>query len=998
MPKKKTTKGNAEIQSNGSAGHVHPAQSGDAEDASRNRFPVVGLGASAGGLEALKSFFAEVTRDSGLAYIVNVHMTPKQPSLMPELLQRVTRVPVATAADGQPVEPDHIYVAPSDKIVDLRNGIIHLLDIGEKRPTLSINFLLKSLARDQGPAAVAIILSGTGSDGTLGVKEIKANDGLVMVQSADSAAYDGMPRSAIGTRVADMILRPEEMPNRLIQYFANTYTALSYTSTSGTGHDRQDWLNQIFALLRARIGHDFSEYKVNTLLRRICRRMSLNQIEDHDRYLHFLRQNPVEVDALFRELLIGVTSFFRDPDSFELLKNRIIPDLLQQIPEGGTFRAWIPGCSTGEEVYSLGIAIREVLNDNAKRINLQLFGTDIDNFAIDKAREGLYPASVVTEVGGERLQRFFVKEGEMYRIRKEIRDCAVFSVQDLIKDPPFSRLHLLCCRNLLIYLGPVAQKRLMPLFHYTLLPDGVLMLGASESIGGFSNLFDPLNNKWKIFKRREVPQALRRQVDFPSGLASVETSSSADIALPPPAGRRIDIGQMTRQLILTQYSPAALLVDRKGLILYVQGRTGKYLETPSGVPTNNVLDMARVGLSIELSAALRLAKSSGQPVVRRKVDVKDNDTVHRINLHVSPLQSPRELAGRFLVVFEDIEPPAAADTDHPDRLEHEASRLNALERELIDTRESHQTLIEELESTNEELKSTNEEMQSANEELQSTNEELESSREELQSLNEELQTVNAELQNKVDDLDLAHDDMRNLLNSTEIATIFVDNDGCIRRFTPEATAIVNLIQADIGRPLQHVVSNLSYQGMIADLSEVLRTLTPREHEVGGKDGRWYKMRIIPYRTTDHRIAGAVLTFASIDEQKQAQQVLRAANLQMEGTWYLVRSVFDVMPNPLAVLDNDGRIVIANTAFAKVANISSEKIQGMAASGILNSLMANTPLPAKLQEAMEKNENFRFGKTEIPQLAELGIDSVDGQILHTGEALPYRILLRFMPEE
>ncbi len=640
------------------------------------------------------------------------------------------------------------------------------------------------------------------------------------------------------------------------------------------------------------------------------------------------------------------------------------------------------------------MVIREVLDTNPKQIHLQLFGTDIDHAAIDKARQGLFPASIAADVSDDRLKRFFSKEGDHFRIRQEIRDCAVFSVQNLIKDPPFSRLHLLCCRNLLIYLDTDAQKKILPLFHYTLTPEGLLVLGSSETIGGFSNLFKTLDKKWKIFQRREVSPALRRQIDFPSGPAAPDMGAGTTPAAAPEAPK-INVAQLAQKVILEQFAPTAVLIDAKGNILHVQGRTGKYLETPSGPPTRNILDMTRQGLRIELSSAMRAAKASNQQVTRKNIAVKTNGDIQFVALHVSPQYTSKALAGAMLVVFEDLPATISSDSQRDDQnhLRQESARIAELERELQSTRESHQTTVEELESSNEELKSINEEMQSSNEEFQSTNEELESSREELQSLNEELQSVNAELQSKVEELSAVHDDMRNLLNSTEIATIFVDNHMRVRRFTPGATAIINLIQTDMGRPLQHVATNLSYDGMVNDLGVVLKNLSPKEVEVQTMEGEWYKMRIIPYRTMDNRIDGAVLTFTAINEQKQAQQVLSSANLEMERAGVLIRKIFDLNSDPLVVLDPEGKMVTANSAFTEVVKLRPEQIKEMNIFKINGRHLARADRMAELKTALGKGENFQIN----PPAQAKGAYRMMGRIIRMEDDMPYLILLRFLKE-
>ena len=961
-------------------------------------FPIIGLGASAGGLEALKSFFSEVSETGGMAYVIVVHLPPDSPSMMPDLLGKVARIPVSTAEDGQVVAPDHAYVIPPDREISIFKGRLQLLAMRKTIPHLPIDGFLRSLAQDQGRRAAAVILSGTGTDGTLGAREIKANNGLILAQSEESAAYDGMPRGVINTGLVDMVLPPERMPEKLVRYFTNLATSADRMDDAASANEPQPWLDKILAVLRARTGNDFSSYKVSTTRRRISRRMGLNGIDDHDVYIRYLRENRAEADALFHDLLIGVTRFFRDADSFNALKSDILPSVLKKMEEDADFRAWIPGCSTGEEVYSLAMALRECLDNVPNRIGLQLFGTDIDNFAIDKARKGLFPASIAADVSPERLKRFFAKDGDFFHIRKEIRDIIVFSVQNLIKDPPFSRLNLLCCRNLLIYLNADTQKKLLPLFHYTLKPDGLLMLGSSETIGGFTDLFDVVDKKWKIYRRTTVPHALPSGIGFPGDPPAGPPADKPSFS-PADVDKPADLAQATQKALLDGFAPTAALIDEKGDILYVQGRTGKYLEPPSGLPSRNILDLAREGLRIELSSAIRSARSSMKPVTRKQVMVKTNGGIHPIDLHVRPQREPKVLAGRFLVVFEDVPARPAPEAGKGDGAEPapDASRIDELEKELQITRESHQATVEELESANEELQSTNEELQSANEELQSTNEELESSKEELQSLNEELQTVNAELQSKVEELSDTHDDMRNLLNSTEIATIFVDNDLRVRRFTPEATAIVNLIPSDTGRPLRHVATNLAYDGMIADLKAVLKKLESREIELQTTEGAWYKMRIMPYRTTDNRIDGAVLTFTNIDGQKKAQEALNASKHEVEDAWELTRALFDMSPDPMAVLDENGGVVIANTALSEWLKIDQNDIRGMDFLSPENGILNAESLAPALKTALETGENFHIRAVEMETPDGNARFTVAGGIIRKDENTPYRILLRFTAE-
>jgi two-component system CheB/CheR fusion protein len=964
-------------------------------------FPVIGLGASAGGLSALKEFFSHVPKDSGFAYVVVIHLSPDQPSVMADLINDVSSIPVATVEDGQRVEKNHGYVIPPDKELSIYQGTLQLMDKIDGAHFLPIDVFLRSLAHDQGKDAAAVILSGTGTDGTLGAREIKATEGLIMAQSEDSAEYTGMPRSAMDTGQVDMVLSPGEMPEKLIHYFDNVFPAGEKEAKEVEKEpEKKSWLNKVYAILRSRLGHDFSGYKKSTILRRINRRMGLNHIEGKEQYAQFLRENPEEADALFREFLIGVTSFFREPESFEALKKKALPELIQQMDNGETFRAWVPGCSTGEEVYSLIIVLKEFLENQPKRIELQLFGTDIDEKAISKAREGLYPASISADVNKERLKRFFTKEGEFYRIRKEIRECAVFSAQDILRDPPFSKLHLLCCRNVLIYLEGQTQRKILPLFHYTLRPGSILMLGSSENIGDAGHLFSAIDKKQKIFRRQDVAREDYRKLEFPS--AKPVTYQPAEKKEEERGiSHRANTDELVQKAMVKYFAPPAALVDSDGDILHILGRVGEYLEPPCGPPTHNILDQGREGLNIELTLALRKAKSKQKAVTRHGVRVKTNGQRQTIDLHVYPLEELEELEGRFLVVFEKVnEPvPEKEDSEKGEKsTDKESARIAELEKELRVNREKHQTTLEELESSNEELKSTNEELQSSNEELQSTNEEMESSKEELQSLNEELQTVNSELQNKVEELSSARDDMRNLLNSIEIATIFVDSNGNVRRFNEKANSIVNLIQSDIGRPLKHVVSNLCYDSMIEDLDKVLKNWTPQEREVETQDDGWFRMCIMPYRSTDNRIDGAVLTFSNINEQKKVQKDLRVLIKEKEAARQLVYNVFDMNIEPLLVLDKDRQVIIANDAFSELTGLTQDEILGKKIFEISEGIFQQKELLEKLKSASEEDNNFRIQGFQSGDSAQKATYELEGRIIQTNEGEPYRILLRFIKKD
>ena len=899
-------------------------------------FPIVGIGASAGGLAAFEAFFAGMPADidPGIAFVLVQHLAPDHKSILSDLVKRYTRMQVFEVEDGMAVKPNCAYIIPPNRDMAFLNGTLQLLEPAAPRgQRLPIDFFFRSLAHDQHERAICIVLSGTGSDGTQGVRAVKAEGGMAMAQNPKSTEYDGMPRSAISTGLVDYVLPAAEMPAQLIAYIAHAFGKLSRPAAR-PAPNAEDALKKIFLLLRTQTGHDFSLYKRNTIMRRVERRMAVHQIDRLEGYVRYLQQTPADVEALFRDLLIGVTSFFRDPEAFESLREHGVPRLFGGRPPGGLIRVWVPGCSTGEEAYSIAILLQERMRELKQNLKLQLFATDIDRQAIEHARAGVYPASIAADVSTERLAGFFILEsdGGDYRISKSVRDMVIFSEQDIIKDPPFSKVDLISCRNLLIYMGAELQKKLIPLFHYALNPGGVLFLGTSETPGEFVDLFAAMDRKAKLYQRKKEDGYFR----YRQGMATLLPPLSDDAPVSHPSGKapadgKLPVRELTERALLQQYAPAGALVNGRGDILYLHGRTGQYLEPAPGEAAMNILKMAREGLRRELATALHWASANKEPVRNAGLRVKTNGHFATVNLTVQPVSTgpdtpgvpgaPAPAPALFLVIFEnapaaDLQPPAepggqaaaAATGEEQDRGTAEVdARITALQQELRAKEEYLQASNEELATSNEELKSSNEEMQSVNEELQSTNEELETSKEELQSVNEELATVNTELQNKVADLSRANNDMNNLLAGTGIGTIFVDHHLRIQRFTPAVTQVINLILTDVGRPVGHIVSNLiGYDRLVADIRAVLDTLAPREVEVQTQAGAWYLLHIRPYRTLENVIEGAVITFTEVTEMKKAQAALRESEaLRRLAT--IVRDAHDA----ITVQDFEGRILAWN---------------------------------------------------------------------------------------
>ena len=846
-------------------------------------FPIVGIGASAGGLEALEQFLRQVPAASGLAFVIVQHLDPTHKGLLPELLQRTSGMEVLQAKDRMRVKPNCVYVIPPNKDMSILHGVLHLFEPTAPRGLrLPIDFFLRSLAEDRQEGGIGVILSGMGSDGTMGLRAIKEKAGLALVQEPASAKFDSMPRSAIAAGLADLVAPAEALPGKIIDYLRHV---LVIAKPEGPLEEKdQSALDKVLILLRGRTGHDFSLYKKNTVYRRVERRMGIHQIDRIATYVRYLQQNTQEVDLLFRELLIGVTSFFRDPAAWEHLQTEALPALLAGRPDGRQLlRAWSAGCSTGEEAYSLAMAFKEAQGHDKSTLGLgcklQIFATDLDRDAIDKARQGFYPANIVADVSAERLQRFFIKEESGYRIGKEIREMVTFATQNLIMDPPFTKLDILICRNLLIYLTPELQKKILPLFHYSLDPGGVLFLGSAETVSSFTDLFAPLNTKSRLFLRRPTISAAT-PVSFPAPFIPAMPGVSKELTMVKPV---TNLQSLADKLLLQHFSPPAVLVNDKGDILYISGRTGKYLEPAAGKANWNIFAMAREGLRFDLGSAFQKAILNKEAVIVKGLKVGDGGGTQTVDITVQSIDEPEELRGMVLIVFTDVAtPPAAKKGRGKTSSSPDNARILVLEQELQQLREALQSTSEERQSSQEELKSTNEELQSTNEELQSTNEELTTSREEMQSLNEELQTVNAEQQSKMDELSRVNNDMRNLLNSTEIVTVFLDNDLNVRRFTSGADKIFKLIPSDVGRPLSDIASDLLYPTMTEEAAEVLRTLVFSEKQIAATGDRWFSVRIMPYRTMEDVIGGVVITFANITAAKALEAELRAENARLNG--------------------------------------------------------------------------------------------------------------------
>ena len=926
--------------------------------------PIVAMGASAGGLEAFERFLTRMPRDSGVALVLVPHLDARHKSAMTELLQRYTAMPVVEITDGMTAERNRVHIIPPNGTLTIERGVLRV-----ETPRGQINTIdtfFRSLAEDQQENAIGVILSGSGSDGALGIKVIKEHGGLTLAQASLSSRFESMPDSAVATGLVDFVLPVEDMPAQLVEYAKHLAELRERHSVETLREDGRKHLVRIYTLLRSKTGHDFSRYKDSTFIRRVRRRMQIVQATTLPAYIEVLRKDPREIELLFRDLLIGVTHFFRDPASFDALTKQVIPKLVEGKGAEDQIRVWVPGCATGEEAYSIAILLRERLAKAEFTPRVQIFATDIDDQALELARLGRYSDAIARNVSPERLERFFVKDGNSYRVVKDIRDMCVFSVHNLIKDAPFSKLDLISCRNLLIYLEGSLQSRVIPLFHFALRHGGYLFLGPSENVSQHTKLFTKIDGRHHIFKARPVGVE-RPAVDFP--LTTTVYRNHAQIERGGGA-QPIEESVSRRAMRLVEaYSPAYVVVDEHQDVLHFSGRTGKYIHPAPGAASLNIFNLLETSLRPEVRSALHKAMTTGEKVVQENVLVPLNSRGSQaLNIMVEPVPTAEGAARFFVVLFQDLGRVERRDRTEPRRGtdEQKDEIIGHLEAELVTTRERLQTTVEELETSNEEMKAANEEFQSVNEELQSSNEELETSKEELQSVNEELETVNAELNSKLESLERANNDRKNLLESTQIATIFLDNTLRVKSFTPAITDIFHLIEADYGRPVTDIVTKLAYDNLERDVRKVLRTLARIEQEVTVPDGSAsYMMRILPYRTFDNVIDGVVITFVDVTERKRSEEY--AARLAA-----IVASSHDAIIG----LTPEGIITSWNDGAARIYGYTADEAVGQAWSLVMGAARAGD-----MRNVLDRVKRARTAIT-----AETRRVSKNGNELHIASAI------------
>ena len=927
-------------------------------------FPVVAIGASAGGLEAYKEFFHALPVDTGMAFVLIQHLDPSHHSLLAEILSKATKLPVDEVKSGIRIKPDHVYVIPPDAFMAITAAAFKLTPRNKgSGQHLSVNFFMRSLAEERKSMAIGVILSGTGADGTLGLESIKAEGGITFAQDPETAKYDGMPRSAIDSGCVDFVLPPREIAKELQRIQQHPYIRQEERGAEEQGKELEDSVapppqEEAFAAildqLRKTSGVDFHQYKPNTIHRRALRRTVILKLNTLGEYAKYLKEHPDEGPKLYDDVLIPVTSFFRDFEAFEALKAQVYPAIVKDKGNKGTIRMWAPGCSTGEETYSLAMTLLEYLGDKAASFQIQIFGTDLNEKGIQKARSGLYRESIAEEISQERMQRFFVKVEGGYRVNKAVRDMCVFARQNLAIDPPFSQMNLVACRNLLIYIQPVLQKKIIPILHYALKPSGFLVLGGSESVAAFPNLFSTVDKKHRIYAKKAI--ASRLHYDFVQSYYPIVVGRDIPSKAPKsqdPTNSEFDVQAEADRLVLKNHAPVGVVINSALEVVQFRGRTTPYLEPAPGRPSLNVLKLARNGLAVELRTLISAARKKGASVRKDQVPFDGDGHKRIVNLSVSPL-GEKDHRVHFLVLFDDVTPQSTpAGEVFRGRAKGSAgdkSESKRLKRELADAQDALRSAIESEDSLKEEFQSANEEILSANEELQSTNEELETSKEELQSANEELNTLNAELRQKNDDLHELGNDISNLLNSTRIPVVMLDRGSRIRRMTPTANKLLKVVPSDIGRPITDIKLNVDAPEMESMITRVLESLQPAEREVRDLKGSWHSLSILPYRTQDEKIDGVVLALHDIDAMK-------VANEQLRKSTEFFRGVMNTVIEPLLVLDAELRVIMANEAFLSSFKVSADQTVNRFIYDLGNGQWNIAKLRVLLEEVLPKHQTI-----------------------------------------
>jgi len=943
--------------SNRQKGKTIPSKDTHQEVAALN-FPVVGIGASAGGYEACSLLLSNLPSDTGMAYIIVQHLHPSYVSSLTELLSKSTMMPVKEIKDEMLVEPNHIYVIPPNYDLEIFHGKLQLSLRDTKSPHLPIDRFLRSMADELGSKAIGVILSGTASDGVMGLRAIKAEGGITFSQDEKSAKFNGMPHSAIASGCVDFVLPPDKIAQELKNIAHHPYVQLLPSKKPDNGKESETTdkksLNKIFLLLRKKTGIDFTYYKMTTIQRRIVRRMLLHKIQDLKQYISYLQTHTEEIDALYQDMLINVTEFFRDQEAFDTLKDAIFPRIFGQETRYEPVRVWIPGCSTGEEVYSIVISLLEYIDDFTP-IPIQVFATDIDDNAIEKARQGIYQESINTIIDKQRLQRFFNKMNDgSYQIKKDVRDLCIFAKQNVFKDPPFSKIDLISCRNLLIYLSPVLQKRILSIFHYALNNNGFLFLGSAETVGEHTDLYKTVDQKHKFYAKKSISYPLHLEFSVPILSADFNEKINTQVKQ-IEAWNGINLQQMTDRMIMQKYAPAAVVINEEMQILQFRGHTGRFLEPAPGEASFHILNMARDGLQQTLRSLLAKSMAEHITMSNEKTHYKYDNTIEYVDIEITPIQHPTQREYCYLVVFSESTPLPSNIEDKKNTKQTEGEKTGAedsnhlaLSQELAATKEYLQSVIEQQEISNEELRSANEEIQSSNEELQSINEELETAKEELQSTNEELATVNEELETRNIQLARLNDDHTNFINSLNIAFLTLDNNLKIRNFTPKTKDLLNIINSDIGRPISDIKLKFKFPNLEQLILDSIEQVSNKTLEFLDDNNHWYSIRIRPYRTLDNRIDGVVVAFLDVNE-------LKADLTHSKFSLDYAESILAAIHHPLLVLDKNLRVLTASKSYYETFKVAAQETIGNLLYRLGNGEWAIPQLREKLMKVIEEEE-------------------------------------------